>query len=78
MISDDLDAAVLREQLTEVAGGTGTEARRARYRLRRLANADSSTCPSGHLYATENTVINASGRRVCLTCKAARAVRADR
>ena len=74
-ISDDLDDMARKEQLKELSSETGIKARRARYKLRRPGNEKNITsCPEGHPYTSENTLLMSSGRRQCLKCLAAKRV----
>ena len=77
--SDELDAQIKAERQRELAEGVGLEARRARYNAKRAnQNHKITACPQGHPYDDKNTYINASGRRMCLVCHAARRVHKDR
>lgn len=71
-----LDDLIKDERLREVASGTGRKARFARHTLRRKSVADG--CPQGHPYDEENTLYNAAGRRMCLTCLRDRRLYTDR
>jgi hypothetical protein len=75
-ITQRLDAMIREERQKEVAAGTGAAARRARYKARR--NNNKNECPAGHLYTKDNTLYNAAGRRICLTCHAERRIYKDR
>ena len=67
--SDNLDEMAKYEKLKDLRWQTGIKARRARYNIRRgLDNGVTTTCPSGHEYSPENTMINAGGRKTCLSC----------
>lgn len=73
--SEYMDEQVRLERLRETAEGTGVEARRARYALRRRYTGKIDACPSGHEYTEDNTHYETGrGRRRCLTCLAAQRV----
>ena len=78
--SDELDAQIQKERLREIASGTGIAARRARYELKRgnTKQHKIKACPQGHPYDENNTHYNSLGRRMCLTCHAAKRVHPDR
>lgn len=74
-ISDELNAMARDLRRAERAGGTGADARRARYEQKTRNRPSKVThCPQGHVYDEVNTHWNAAGRRMCLTCHSARRV----
>jgi len=77
--SNSLDEMARSERLKELASETGIAARRARYKLTRPSNDKNLTmCPKGHPYNAENTLFNTNGRKICLTCLAAKRIYKDK